>query len=555
MRAAFLKVFGQGRWFKVGIALAVVLFLFLRLPSLVEPHWYGDEGIYAAVGSEMASGELLYVGTWDHKPPAIYVLYALTSGFQGLQLPVLKLINILAGLATIFLMLKVAQQLWQRQTKVSVVVSRVLSLAAVFALAFIFGGTSVEANTVNAENFFIPLVLAAIWIYLRFGQSRPVRAAAIAGLLLGIAVLFKFHPLLDAAALGWFILLAALKFKPGKYLPTVNSSFAATKRLAVFGIAIALPFAIVAGYYMLIGQFQAFFGSVVSYNFGYSGEFNASGLGFLFLPDTFTVRILLTAAAVFILSILQISGKVKLVWGFTILWLVVALFGAKLSGRPYAHYFMQVVIPLLLTVMMIMGTQFSSYKHSAIEFLTRSVTGALLSFLVVYAALALFWQNYEVKWGYASANYQSTGLAYLAQQAATGFPQWQASSPSMLRREAVSSQLDRDWQRVFNDEGLGVYRLGVFLQLQATPREKVFIWANRGWSNALAGVDNASPYVVYYHIDDRNVASVVDTMLSSSVVVIDRSYTLRPELEAELSNSYQLSAQDGTLEAYRQIAR
>jgi hypothetical protein len=555
MRAAFLKVLGQGRWFKIGIAAAVVLFLFLRLPSLVEPHWYGDEGIYAAVGEQMASGELLYVDTWDHKPPAIYVLYALTSGFQGLQLPVLKLINILAGLATLFLMLKVAQQLWQSQAKVSVVVSRVLSLAAVFVLAVIFGGTSVEANTVNAENFFIPMVLAAVWVYLRFGQARPVRAAAISGLLLGIAVLFKFHPLLDAAALGWFILLAALKFKSGKYLPTVSSILAATKRLVVYGLAIVLPFAMVTGYYMLIGQFQAFFGSVVSYNFGYSGEFNASGLGFLFLPDTFTVRIILTFAAVLLLSVLQLSGKVKLVWGFTILWLIVALFGAKLSGRPYAHYFMQVVIPLLLSVMMIMGMQFSSYKHSAIEFLTRLVNGALLSFLVVYAALAVFWQNYEVKWGYASSNYQSAGLAYLGWQATTGFPQWQSTSPALLRQQAISSQVSRDWQRVFNDEALGVYRLGEFLQLQFSPGEKVFIWANRGWSYALAGVDNASPYVVYYHIDDRNISSVVETMLATSVVVIDRSYTLRPELEAELSNNYQLGARDGTFEAYRHIAR
>ncbi len=555
MRAAFLKVLGEGRWFKIGIALAVLLFLFLRLPSLVEPHWYGDEGIYAAIGSEMSRGELLYLDTWDHKPPAIYVLYALSSGAQGLQLPLLKLLNIFAGLLAIFLMFKLAQQLWQRQPQVATAVCRWLTLAAVFAFAIVFGGTGVEANTVNAENFFIPLVLAAIWVYLRFGQARPVKAAVTAGLFLGIAVLFKFHPLLDAAALGWFILLGALKFTKGNYLPTGSTVMTALKRIVAYGLAIAMPLALVAVYYALIGQFQAFFGAVVSYNFGYSGEFNASGLGFLLLPDTFTVRILLTAAAVLVLSILQISGKVKPVWGFVILWLIVALFGAKLSGRPYAHYFMQVVIPLLLTVMMIMGSQFSNYKHSAIEFLSRFTTGALIAFLVVYAVLAMFWQDYEVKWGYASSNYQSVGLTYLAQQTVSGFPQWQTTSPGLLAKQAASTQAGRDWQRVFNDEALGVYRLGEFLQSQVNEGERAFIWANRGWSYSLAGVDNSSPYVVYYHIDDRNISQVVKTMAESTIVVIDRSYTLRPELESLLSSNYQLSAKDGNFEAYRQINR
>jgi hypothetical protein len=214
---------------------------------------------------------------------------------------------------------------------------------------------------------------------------------------------------------------------------------------------------------------------------------------------------------------------------------------------------MQAAVPLVLTVMMVVGAQFLTYKHNLLEFTSRLVTGALIGFLIIYTVLAMFWQNYEVRWGYTSGDYHSAGLAYLGWQLTSGFPQWQTASPALLTQQALSNQVSRDWQRVFNDEALGVYRLAEFLQSQASKDGKVFIWANRAWAQSLAAVDNTSPYVVYFHIDDRNAASTVEIMRESAVVFVDRSYSLRPELEAELSNSFRFSAQDGAFEAYQRL--
>ena len=50
-------------WFLV---FASLLFFILRWPSLFEPYWYGDEGIYHAVGMLINSGESLYSGAWDN---------------------------------------------------------------------------------------------------------------------------------------------------------------------------------------------------------------------------------------------------------------------------------------------------------------------------------------------------------------------------------------------------------------------------------------------------------------------------------------------------------
>ena len=60
------------------LILGLILFttFILRFPSLFEPFWYGDEGIFAAVARNLNLGGTLYQTAWDNKPPAIYLTYA-----------------------------------------------------------------------------------------------------------------------------------------------------------------------------------------------------------------------------------------------------------------------------------------------------------------------------------------------------------------------------------------------------------------------------------------------------------------------------------------------
>ena len=47
------------------LILVCVVFALLRLPSLIEPYWYGDEGIYEVVGQAMSHRRGLSVGGTD----------------------------------------------------------------------------------------------------------------------------------------------------------------------------------------------------------------------------------------------------------------------------------------------------------------------------------------------------------------------------------------------------------------------------------------------------------------------------------------------------------
>ena len=49
-------------------------FLILRLPSLFEPYWYADEGIYLTIGNALRRGEILYSQIHDNKPPFYTIL-------------------------------------------------------------------------------------------------------------------------------------------------------------------------------------------------------------------------------------------------------------------------------------------------------------------------------------------------------------------------------------------------------------------------------------------------------------------------------------------------
>src|SRR6266404_1137608 len=74
-----------------------LLFFFLRLPSLIEPYWYGDEGIYQVVGMALHNGAQLYTQAWDNKPPLLYLVYGLFNGDQFM----VRLASLLVGILTV----------------------------------------------------------------------------------------------------------------------------------------------------------------------------------------------------------------------------------------------------------------------------------------------------------------------------------------------------------------------------------------------------------------------------------------------------------------------
>ena len=122
------------------LLLSLTIFTILRFPSLFEPYWYGDEGIYQAIGKALRLGIPLYDGVWDNKPPLLYVLYAIADGDQF----TVRLLSLIVGIISVALFFKLSSLLVKNIRVVYV-------LTILFAV--LFASPYLEGNIANAENF------------------------------------------------------------------------------------------------------------------------------------------------------------------------------------------------------------------------------------------------------------------------------------------------------------------------------------------------------------------------------------------------------------------
>lgn len=178
------------------------LFILLRIPSLFEPYWYIDEGMYEVIGFAIRHGRLLYRDIWDQKPPLLYLLYAL---FDGTQL-YLKLLSLCFGLIGLLLLYFLAQNLKLKPIEI---------IITIVSFTILFATPLFEGNTANAESFMIPIIIGAylVCIYAINTKKNIGVFFIISGLLLGIAFLIKFVAIFDTLALIYFLFLTKISQK------------------------------------------------------------------------------------------------------------------------------------------------------------------------------------------------------------------------------------------------------------------------------------------------------------------------------------------------------
>lgn len=136
-----------------GVFAVCLFFIFLRLPSVIEPYWYGDEAVYEVIGQALSHGELLYRDIWDNKPPLLYVIYSL---FQGMQQDI-KIFSLIIGVASVITFFFLSRAIFT---------NRNISIMTTAVFALLFATPFLEANIANAEDFLLlPILLAGLLVY------------------------------------------------------------------------------------------------------------------------------------------------------------------------------------------------------------------------------------------------------------------------------------------------------------------------------------------------------------------------------------------------------
>lgn len=285
----------------------LVLVVFLRLPSLFEPYWYGDEGIYFAVAEGLKRGRILYREITDNKTPLIYYLFALlkTQFFVRLFLMFWVLTN------TVFIFL-LGELLFATGRLAALLFALLSSL------------TLLEGNIANGEIFFILPTTIGFWL---LGQNPSNQLMIfLAGFSFSLAFLFKVPAVTDFIAGIFFLLTGKCFFH---------------KILVLFLGFLLLPLSF-SLHFLCHGALKEFLSAVFLNNIAYTVAWSRGVDPKVLLGGKFLSFFLLLLA--FFLQRKKLKKESLLLYPY----LFSSFLGATLSHRPYPHYLIQVLPPFSL---------------------------------------------------------------------------------------------------------------------------------------------------------------------------------------------------------------
>jgi Dolichyl-phosphate-mannose-protein mannosyltransferase len=340
-------------------ATLAVAFL-LHYPSLFEPRWYGDEGIFAGIAQNIRHGQTLYADAWDNKPPLIFFTYAAIQALFGPSIRALHLVATISLMATQVTVMAIALLLFGAR--------RSLVTGLLFAIAM--GTPLVEANLAMTETFMILPASLAVLVFL-LAERQPEQARTplyvAAGVLLGIAAGYKQVALFDAAAIGTMIWL--MHERPWRPLVMIAAGFAAPQ--------IAL-----AAFFLAVGAFPEYWYAVAG-SLGVYARLGPAQSPFA----RFAALLPALLACAWLVRRRQLGREVRLTM-FPVLWLGFSVAGATSSSFPFPHYLQQAMPALALVFVSDPLAQEGEQTGK----ITLAV-GAVLVVAVVFGQFAFEYQN------------------------------------------------------------------------------------------------------------------------------------------------------------------
>jgi len=422
------------------LTILLALVLLFRIPSFIEPYSYGDEMIYLSLGEAVRQGIPLYGGIHDNKPPLLY----LTAAIAG-NLFWFKVILAAWSLITVVLFWKLSKVLFPKSIKFQKVSTVIFAILTTIPL--------LEGHIANAENFMIGPIIAAFLILL--SKKLNFKNLFTAGVLFSIATLFKVPAAFDIPAIIFlWIAMAGLKTKKLKVI---------AKNTLYLSVGFIAPIAATFVWYFARGAFNEYLVAAFLQNFGYLSSWRPGDVVDPFLTRNGPLLIRAGIVAVGLAILYWKRKKLPKQFIFITAWLLLNLFAASLSERPYPHYLLQAVPAMSL----LLGILF-----------TQKTVGQSLS--IIPLAIALLVPVHLKYWHYSTTTYYVRFAKF--------------ATNNMTKEEYLDS---------FGGHIRRNYEIAEFLVQSTTKSDKVFVWG--GNSSMVYALSRRLPpmrYVASYHIND-----------------------------------------------------
>lgn len=366
------------------ILLLLILVLALRLPNLFEPYWYGDEGIYLTLGQSMNKGALLYTEIIDHKTPLIYYLARVQTQLN------FRILNIVWMMVTTTSFYFLAKKLFSSVK------------LATFATTFFVILTTLpwfEGHIPNGELFVLGFILTGFLIATKSNYFSTVventlqtknnfLALFAGGTLVGLGILTKVPAILDLAALlsiGFFTTLRSTTF-----VKTISKTMLQWATIVVGAVT---PIVLSILYFIAIGSGKDYLDFGLLYNFRYASSWQLPFTNPVLL-FSFTLAGKVLIMGLIILCVTALKKYLKPATQFIFTWFAAALFATLLSNRPYPHYFIQLIPPLVLVLTVVLQNKIeiftSLFKKSKAALLSSSISLVFATVLIALFVSILF---------------------------------------------------------------------------------------------------------------------------------------------------------------------
>ena len=291
-----------------------------------------DVATYAVIAGEMLQGRRLYTDLWDHKPPAVYAVFAAAQAVVSDPTGSIFLVGLLCAWTTGLALFAAGS--WGAGPQAG------LWTAAFWAL--LSADLALQASQPNTEALINACLAIAFAALLRVGPRALEARVWAAGLFLGAAILLK--PIVAPLALAWGLVHV---LAPPPQTPRAR---AAVQAAVLLGLC-ALGAAAVAAYFAATGRWTFLWSTLVVHNLHYAGPLLPNlreGLrpGRLFPPLLRDVLPLLAA----ILPVLALAAVTR--WSrrvaLLVAWMVTVPIAIAAPGRFYPHYYQLWLPPLCI---------------------------------------------------------------------------------------------------------------------------------------------------------------------------------------------------------------
>lgn len=343
------------------LPLILLMQTILFMPFLAEP-FERDEGGYAYIAQRLLKGDVPYRDVYDHKPPAVYFIYATIFKLFGESMTSVRFFTLCYSLITTLAIFAVAYLLW----------GGVGGLLSAFLYAFFSGGPYIHGTSANTETFMVLPMVLALYCFLRGGKKWIF----LAGVLSGLAVMIKQVAGFNFIALIFFISLTT--FIPFKAFLPLKALKALTPLILGF-LIFPLLFTV---YFLSKNAFPAFFNALIFENIVYASRqvWVWQRLWWVLIRENSVLWLLALGSIVYILLRDRKQENLLLVaWG------IFSVAGVFLGKSFFGHYFIQAIpgLVFLSTYALLTLTTFFPIK----AFLPLKAFKALTALILIGSSL------------------------------------------------------------------------------------------------------------------------------------------------------------------------